>query len=40
MEENEFTLDNINEIMDYIPKYFSILEEKIDMEVQGISSIY
>jgi hypothetical protein len=34
MEENEFTLDNINEIMDYIPKYFSILEEKIDMEVQ------
>ncbi|MBP7506871.1 MAG: hypothetical protein KA807_03550 [Prolixibacteraceae bacterium] len=34
MEENEFTHNSIKEIMDFIPDNFSILEDKIDLDVQ------
>lgn len=34
MQENEHTHNSLKEIMDFIPDNFSILEEKIDLEVQ------
>ena len=34
MQDNDFTHDNLQEIMNFIPDNFSILEEKIDLEVQ------